>query len=65
MSETKSIKTDLEKTDKKFDVGSWLIPIIAVFIALFIGGILIKLQGVNDVNFNKIVMMRFLIKLYY
>ena len=49
MSETKSIKTDLEKTDKKFDVGSWLIPIIAVFIALFIGGILIKLQGLDPV----------------
>lgn len=47
MSETKSIKTDLESTDKKFDVGSWLIPIIAVFIALFIGGILIKLQGLD------------------
>jgi simple sugar transport system permease protein len=49
MSETKSIKTDLEKTDKKFDVGSWLIPVIAVFIALFIGGILIKLQGLDPV----------------
>ena len=49
MSETKSIKTDLEKTDKKFDVGSWLIPIIAVFIALFIGGILIRLQGLDPV----------------
>jgi simple sugar transport system permease protein len=49
MSETKSIKTDLEKTDKKFDVGSWLIPIIAVFIALFIGGILIKLQGLDPI----------------
>ena len=49
MSETKSIKTDLESTDKKFDVGSWLIPVIAVFIALFIGGILIKLQGLDPV----------------
>ena len=49
MSETKSIKTDLERTDKKFDVGSWLIPVIAVFIALFIGGILIKLQGLDPV----------------
>jgi ABC-type uncharacterized transport system permease subunit len=49
MSETKSIKTDLESTDKKFDVGSWLIPIIAVFIALFIGGILIKLQGLDPI----------------
>ena len=49
MSETKSIKTDLEKSDKKFDVGSWLIPIIAVFIALFIGGILIKLQGLDPI----------------
>ena len=49
MSETKSIKTDLKKTDKKFDVGSWLIPIIAVFIALFIGGILIKLQGLDPI----------------
>jgi simple sugar transport system permease protein len=47
MSETKSIKTDLKSTDKKFDVGSWLIPIIAVFIALFIGGVLIKLQGLD------------------
>jgi simple sugar transport system permease protein len=47
MSETKSIKTDLESTDKKFDVGSWLIPMIAVFVALFIGGILIKLQGLD------------------
>ena len=49
MSETKSKKTDLESTDKKFDVGSWLIPVIAVFIALFIGGILIKLQGLDPV----------------
>ena len=49
MSDTKSIKTDLENTDKKFDVGSWLIPIIAVFIALFIGGILIKLQGLDPI----------------
>ena len=49
MSETKSLKTDLKKTDKKFDVGSWLIPIIAVFIALFIGGILIRLQGLDPV----------------
>ena len=49
MSDTKSIKTDLESTDKKFDVGSWLIPVIAVFIALFIGGILIKLQGLDPV----------------
>jgi len=49
MRETKSIKTDLERTDKKFDVGSWLIPIIAVFIALFIGGILIKLQGLDPI----------------
>ena len=49
MSDTKSIKTDLESTDKKFDVGSWLIPVIAVFVALFIGGILIKLQGLDPV----------------
>lgn len=49
MSDTKSTKTDLESTDKKFDVGSWLIPVIAVFIALFIGGILIKLQGLDPV----------------
>jgi ABC-type uncharacterized transport system permease subunit len=49
MSETKSIKTDLENRDKKFDVGSWLIPVIAVFIALFIGGILIKLQGLDPI----------------
>jgi simple sugar transport system permease protein len=49
MSETKSLKADLERTDKKFDVGSWLIPIIAVFIALFIGGILIKLQGLDPI----------------
>lgn len=49
MSETKSIKTDLQSTGKKFDVGSWLIPIIAVFIALFIGGILIRLQGLDPI----------------
>jgi simple sugar transport system permease protein len=49
MSDTKSVKTDLESTDKKFDVGSWLIPVIAVFIALFIGGVLIKLQGLDPV----------------
>ena len=49
MSDTKSIKTDPESSDKKFDVGSWLIPVIAVFIALFIGGILIKLQGLDPV----------------
>ena len=53
MSDTKSIKTDLESTDKKFDVGSWLIPVIAVFIALFIGGVLIKLQGLDPVVANK------------
>ena len=49
MSDMKSIKTDPESSDKKFDVGSWLIPVIAVFIALFIGGILIKLQGLDPV----------------
>ncbi len=49
MSDTKSIKTDLENTDKKFDVGSWLIPVIAVFVALFIGGILIRLQGLDPI----------------
>ncbi len=49
MSETKSIKTDLQSADKKFDDGSWLIPIIAVFIALFIGGILIRLQGLDPI----------------
>lgn len=49
MSDTKSIKTDLESSDKKFDVGSWLIPVIAVFIALFIGGILIRLQGLDPI----------------
>jgi ABC-type uncharacterized transport system permease subunit len=49
MSDTKSVSTDLESTDKKFDVGSWLIPVIAVFVALFIGGILIKLQGLDPV----------------
>jgi simple sugar transport system permease protein len=39
----------LNNSKKKFDVGSWLIPVIAVFIALFIGGILIKLQGLDPV----------------
>ena len=49
MSETKSIKSDLDNSKKKFDVGSWLIPIIAVFVALFIGGLLIKLQGLDPI----------------
>jgi simple sugar transport system permease protein len=49
MSDTKSTKSDLDNSKKKFDVGSWLIPIIAVLVALFIGGILIKLQGFDPV----------------
>ena len=49
MSETKSIKSDLDNSKKKFDVGSWLIPIIAVLVALFVGGILIKLQGLDPI----------------
>ena len=49
MSDTKVVKPDAVSNQKKFDVGSWLIPIIAVFVALFIGGILIKLQGLDPV----------------
>ena len=49
MSDTKSTKSDLDNSKKKFDVGSWLIPIIAVFVALFVGGILIKLQGLDPI----------------
>lgn len=47
MSDTKVVTSNEKNNNKKFDVGSWLIPIIAVFIALFIGGILIKLQGLD------------------
>jgi len=49
MSDAKSTKPSLENSNKKFDVGSWLIPVIAVFVALFIGGILIRLQGLDPV----------------
>ncbi len=49
MSDTKSTKPSLENSNKKFDVGSWLIPVIAVFVALFIGGILIRLQGLDPI----------------
>lgn len=49
MSDTKVVTSNEKNNNKKFDVGSWLIPIIAVFIALFIGGILIKLQGLDPV----------------
>ncbi|MFM2364991.1 MAG: hypothetical protein RLY79_660, partial [Actinomycetota bacterium] len=45
----KSTKPSLENSNKKFDVGSWLIPVIAVFVALFIGGILIRLQGLDPI----------------
>lgn len=47
MTDTKVVTSNEKNNNKKFDVGSWLIPIIAVFIALFIGGILIKLQGLD------------------
>lgn len=49
MSDTKLVTSVEKNINKKFDVGSWLIPIIAVFIALFIGGILIKLQGLDPI----------------
>lgn len=47
MTDAKVVTSNEKNNNKKFDVGSWLIPIIAVFIALFIGGILIKLQGLD------------------
>lgn len=47
MSDTKVVKPNAVSNQKKFDVGSWLIPVIAVLVALFIGGILIKLQGLD------------------
>lgn len=49
MSDTKIVTSVAKNNNKKFDVGSWLIPIIAVIIALFIGGILIKLQGLDPI----------------
>lgn len=47
MSETKVVKSERPKLTKNFDVGSWLVPIIAVLVAMTIAALLIKLQGSN------------------
>jgi general nucleoside transport system permease protein len=49
MSDTKVVTPQAKSNEKKFDVGSWLIPIIAVAVALVIGGLLIKAQGLNPI----------------
>ena len=57
MSETnvdkKVVKNQSEESTKKFDVGSWLIPIVAVLVAMAIAAILIKLQGLNPITAYK------------
>ena len=57
MSETnvdkKVVKDQSEESRKKFDVGSWLIPIVAVLVAMSLAAILIKLQGSNPITAYK------------
>ena len=57
MSETnvdkKVVKNQSEESRKKFDVGSWLIPIVAVLVAMLLAAILIKLQGLNPITAYK------------
>ena len=53
MSDTKVVKSEAPKTTKSFDVGSWLIPIIAVVVAMFLAAILMKLQGSNPITAYK------------
>ena len=53
MSDSKVVTKEVEKTTKSFDVGSWLIPVVAVLIALFLAALLIKLQGSNPITAYK------------
>jgi simple sugar transport system permease protein len=45
----KIVESESEKPKKSFDVGSWLVPIVAVLIAMSVAGLLIKLQGLNPI----------------
>ena len=53
MSDTKVVKSEAPKSTKSFDVGSWLVPIIAVLTAMALAAILINLQGSNPVTAYK------------
>ena len=53
MSDTKVVTKTENKPEKSFDVGSWLIPIIAVLVAMFLAAILMKLQGSNPITAYK------------
>jgi simple sugar transport system permease protein len=53
MSDTKIVTKEVEKLTKRFDVGSWLIPIVAVLVAMSLAAILIKLQGSNPITAYK------------
>jgi simple sugar transport system permease protein len=53
MSDTKIVTKEVEKSTKSFDVGSWLIPIVAVLVAMSLAAILIKLQGSNPITAYK------------
>ena len=53
MSQTKVAPKEVGKPAKNFDVGSWLIPIIAVLVAMTLAAILIKLQGSNPITAYK------------
>ena len=53
MSDTKVVTENKSKAVKSFDVGSWLIPIVAVLVAMALAAILIKLQGLNPLTAYK------------
>ena len=58
MSETnvdKKVVESQSESTKKFDVGSWLIPIVAVLVAMALAAILIKLQGLNPITAYKLL----------
>ncbi len=53
MSDTKVVTEVKAKSNKSFDVGSWLIPIIAVLVAMFLAALLMKAQGSNPITAYK------------
>jgi len=53
MSDTKVVTESKARPNKSFDVGSWLIPIIAVLVAMALAAILMKLQGSNPITAYK------------
>jgi len=53
MSQIKTAPKEISRPPKSFDVGSWLVPIIAVLVAMTLAAILIKLQGSNPITAYK------------